>query len=229
MRYLMILFSICLLTSCFNKSNRDYREEDSTMTEDTINKAKVDKDDNIKSDKNVKIETWSDLKKHAHDNSINEFYLRDYNISNLICLDSTKFGDAIKEVYSLKSSYLISVKENIGKYYPCVIYGQQYDCDEISNFLALLLIDSTFTGQGQIEFISGFGDDMEEQWDYHGLVKDSLLIIKRTDDFECVDLEGNKINGISYLEIESKLILEDEGEIKQVAIDTIAKRYCKQQ
>ncbi|MEH0154767.1 hypothetical protein V6R21_11550 [Limibacter armeniacum] len=229
MKYFLALIPVLLFISCMNSSNNKDEQKIVKSVAEPVKSTNEKVEVNSLENEEISLESWADLIKNAPENSKSEFYLKDFKIGNLICLDSTKFGEEIRRIYLLESSYLLSVKPNIGKFYPCIIYGQQYDCDQITNFLALTMIDSTFKSLGQIEFISGFGNDWEGSWDYRGIIRDSTLLIKRIDDVECLDEEGNPIEGYSHLEIDEKYKLNIDGSIQNISNDTINKKYCRQQ
>ncbi len=170
------------------------------------------------------IKTWNSLKSIAQYNSLSTFKIRDIDRNVITLLDSTKFGKKINKIYSLKSSYIIAVRENIGKYYPCIVLGEQYECDDIVKFLAVFMVDSTFNETGDFEFISGFGSDSEGEWDYFGTFKDSLLQIDRKSSFECYE---NDTESISKLQVQEKFELNSNGQIEEIKTDTIETKYCR--
>ncbi len=170
------------------------------------------------------IETWSSLKSIAKYNSLTTFGLKNIDKNVLTLLDSTKFGKRISKTSSLKSSYIVAVRKNIGKYYPCIILGEQYECDGIVKFLAVFMVDSTFEEAGDFELISGNGFDSEGEWDYAGTFKDSLLQIDRKNSYECYE---NNTEGISKLQVLEQFVLHPNGQIEEIKTDTIEIIFCR--
>jgi hypothetical protein len=168
------------------------------------------------------INTWNSLKLIAKYNSLSTFKLINIDRNVIPLIDSTKFGKIINKAYSLKSSYIVAVKENIGKYYPCIVLVEKYECDDIVKSLALFMIDSTFNEIGDFEFISGYGSGPEGEWGYFGTFNDSVLKIFRKSSFECYD----DAESISMLKVQSQFVINEYGQIVEIKTDTIEMKYC---
>ncbi|MCI4670517.1 MAG: hypothetical protein MRZ79_20440 [Bacteroidia bacterium] len=169
------------------------------------------------------ITNWLTLKATANYNDISSFNLRSIDKNSLVRIDSTIFGQIIYETHSLTSAYIVSVRESIGVYIPCVILVEQYESDQLMDFLALFLIDSTFSKIGDYTFISTNGSDYEEDWNYYATIKDSLLIIHSNSSFECLG-EDEEIKSLKTKEFYH---LTERGQIEEVKSDTTEIVYCR--
>lgn len=176
--------------------------------------------DNIKRPSAIK--TWADLKLYAKQTDNITYRHQNIDKSILAQLDTTIFGKYIQKTYALKSSYLLSVRPPFGNYYPCVIFVEQYDCDQLTSFIAVFMIDSTFNNTGDFEFISGSWEDTESSGDFYGTFDDSLLQIDKSVVFECEEADNN----LSNLETEQLFKLTTEGKIEEIRIDTSNIEFC---
>ncbi len=168
-------------------------------------------------------DSWEELRLLARSNS-NTFDLRGFDKNSLFRIDSTKLGRQINKENGFKSSYIISIKNNRGKFFPCIIYGEQYESDDLYSFLALGMIDSTFSDSGDLEFISSFGSDFGINYESYSTLNDSLLHILSFNTYDCEEFP----EGISQLNLSEKFILTNEGKIKLHQRDTTNLINCKQ-
>lgn len=171
------------------------------------------------------LKTWNKLKEVARYNDKTSFKLSEFDRSKLIRLDSTIFGKKIHETYALKSSYIIAVKPNIGVFYPCVIYGQQYDCGEITNFIAICTLDSLLEKRGAFEFIAGGWSDYEGDCYYSGEFSDSIVNISSSYSFENLNEEFARPDSLKSFEIAKKMLVRKNGDIVTVKKDTLNLKY----
>ncbi len=167
------------------------------------------------------LHTWNDLKKAALDNKLSSFRVQNFIHENLISIDTTVFGTKIRNVYALESTHIVSVKNNIGKFYPCVVLGTQYDSDKKSSFLAVFMIDSTFSSRGDVTFIAADGTAFNENWEYTGVIKDAVLQIDYEGKFEC-----DELSEVSELRTKKQYEFTSKGEINLIRIDTLVATYC---
>ena len=182
--------------------------------------------DNLLDDNVTK--NWKDIKEVAPFSEYDTFRLDNFDRNNLYRLDSTRLGKSIKEAYFLESSYLLAVRKNEGKYYPCIIYGRQYDSDELTYFLALLMIDSTFNSTGSFDFISGEGISNDGEWNYFTVFTDSTFLINHKSIFPCEDMEGYPLGSdeVKYFEGIDEYKFQNNGSWELMKKDTITINFC---
>jgi hypothetical protein len=171
------------------------------------------------------LKTWKKLKAVAKYNNKSGFKISDFDRSELIRLDSTIFGKKIHETYWLKSSYIIAVKPNIGAFYPCVIYGQQWDCDELSNFLAVCMLDSLLTQKGDFKFIAANWSDFDGDGYYSSVISDSVIKTTTSYSFENLDEEFARVDGLKSYETVEKILMTGDGKITSIKKDSMNMKY----
>lgn len=174
------------------------------------------------------VNTWDKLIDIAKYNNKSIFKLSSYSRNNLVRIDSTVFGKKIQETYHLKSSYIIAVKPKFGDFYPCVVYGQQYDCDDITNYIALFMIDSLLEKKGDFEIISGSWSDWEGSCNYFSELSDSIMTTSSSYSFECGEEMGRE-DGLNSFNTKEQFLINKNGEIISIQKDTLNKKYCRQQ
>jgi hypothetical protein len=168
-------------------------------------------------------DSWKQLRLLTRSNSKN-FDLRSFDRNSLFRIDSTNLGKYINKEHGFKSSYIISIKSNRGKFFPCIIYGEQYESDDLYSFLALGMIDSTFSDSGDLEFISSFGSDFGVNYESYSILADSILNILSFNTYDCEEFP----EAISQLNLSEKFILTNAGKIKLLQRDTTNLINCKQ-
>jgi len=175
------------------------------------------------------LKTWKKLKSIAKYNDKTSFTLSEFDRSKLVRLDSTVFGKKIHETYALKSSYILAVKPNIGEFYPCVVYGQQFDCGQVTNFIAICMLDSLLQKRGTFDMIAGEWSDFEGDCQYSSELSDSIINKNSSYSFDVSAEELRRDDNIKSFDIKEKLVINRKGEILTIEKDTLNVKYFGKQ
>jgi hypothetical protein len=172
---------------------------------------------------------WDTIRAICPFNNTLKFHISDFNKTELTNIDSTTLFKYIQNIYRLKSVYPLRLLDLQHGWKGLVFFGEQYDSDEITDFLAFVTIDSNFRKKGELEFISGEGDFMGETWQYYTeFSNDSTFKLTRLDQKRCEDELGNQMTGeISELEYEQTFKITKSGKLNRISSDTLRLEKCK--
>lgn len=233
MKTLLILSTSLILLSCgsqdvANKSPApDSQPVDTVVTEAPNEPPNPPKIQSLRYFETAGI--WDTLLKISPYQELGKFHIKDFHKEELINIDSSSVAQAIREVYSLKSVYPLRVFPHFDDLVSLVFFGEQYDADQITDFLAIATLNLESTQKGAVEFISGEAEFMGESWEYFTeFQSDRSFQVTQIYKNTCVDAMGDSIAGeISLLKYVQVFDINPQGEIVSVKKDTLAIEYCK--
>ncbi len=172
---------------------------------------------------------WDTLLKISTHQHLGNFHIKDFHKEELINIDSTSVAQAIREISSLKSVYPLRVFPHFDDLVSLVFFGEQYDADQITDFLAIATLNLESAKKGAVEALSARGEFMGESWEYFAeFQSDRGFRVTRIDQNTCVDEMGDSRAGeISLLKYVQVFDINSHGEIVTIKNDTLAIEYCK--
>ena len=175
---------------------------------------------------------WDSLKRYSIKSEPTQFDITEMADLKLVNIDSTKAAALIRTRYLPKSVYLISTGKALGKYFPLFFKGEQYDSDQLSAFIGVILLDTLFESSSDIEFLSAQGGEFVESFHFWGEIKqDSLLEIHYLKDFDCEEMSDVGVENLAeeYSEIQYQEVwkMSSNGEIVIISRDTVKVAFCE--
>ncbi|MEM6801103.1 MAG: hypothetical protein AAF696_06840 [Bacteroidota bacterium] len=231
MKYLLCLLSISFLT-CLGPDNRAEKK----LLKEIAQKLSTEQSSpDLLSDKHKpfyffqKEGIWDTLRSICPAMDRHSFHISDIEKASLTNIDSSIVFGYIHSIYGLSAVYPLKLLELPNSWKALIFWGEQYDSDRLTDFLAIATIDSTFDKQGEVSPISTQGDDMGESWEsYSEFLNDTTFRLIKEERFDCEEDIGNSMTGeISVLNYEEMYFIKPSGKIKLIRSDTLKLLRCE--
>lgn len=167
------------------------------------------------------ISTWDQLMKAATYTS-NEFDIDEIDKNKYVRIDSTVFGKHLYKSLYIKSAYILAVEDKIGSYYPCIIFEEAYESDDVFSSVSLVMLDSALEEKVNHVTITSVWHDFNMKYASVGEVDSTNIAVTSRETYDC----KNKETDLKRLQLNEHYRLTELGQIQLVRVDTLDKQVC---